>query len=262
MSAKPPKNTRSSILRKSWLDLAAVVAWGVLLIKYAIDGTLNILIHPSYYTLVTVTGICFLAIGIFQSWRLYRATRQGRMPSSSEDLQHISLLPQGVTTMLLLSTAIAGLIITPRLFTSHTAIQRGVSAEAVTVTRNQTQAFRTSAKPETKTLVDWVRTLNIYPEPDAYVGQKVNINGFILHPAELPRNYLTVARFVITCCAADAYPVALPVKFVGDRLIYPQDSWLQIKGKMITETLQGKRQLVILATEITPTAAPKNPYQD
>jgi uncharacterized repeat protein (TIGR03943 family) len=261
MSAKPPN--RSNILRKSWLDLAAVTAWGVLLIKYSIDGTLGILIHPSYYTLATVTGCCLVLIGAVQGWRLYRSTRPGRMTvNQSQELQHISLLPQWVTTMLLLGTAIAGLIITPRLFTSQAAIQRGVTAEAVTVTRNQAQAFRTSAKPEAKTLIDWARTLSIYPEPDAYVGQKVNVTGFVLHPPELPGNYLSIARFVITCCAADAYPVALPVKFVGDRQTHPQDSWLQIRGKMTTETLQGKRQLVIAATELKPISAPRNPYQD
>ncbi len=262
MSANPP-NARSHNLRKSWLDLAATIAWGILLLKYAIDGTLYILIHPSYYTLVAVTGGCLLAIGLFQSWRLYLSTRMGRTPLSDRvEMQHISLLPQGITNMLLLGTAIAGLIITPRLFNSHAAIQRGVSTESVTVTRNQTQSFHASAKPEAKTLVDWVRTLNIYPEPDAYAGQKVNIKGFVLYSKELPSNYLSLARFVITCCAADAYPIALPVEFKGDRQTYPEDSWLQVKGKMVVETLAGKRQLVIAATELVPIATPKNPYQD
>ncbi len=254
MSAKPPKD-RSS-LRKSWLDILAITAWGILLLKYAIDGTLYILIHPSYYLLVTVTGGCLLLIGILQGWRLYR----GRIAGNQE--LHSSLLPPGLTAMLLLGTAIAGLIITPKLFTSHAAIQRGVSAEAVTVTRSQTQAFRTSVKPESKTLVDWVRTLNNYPEPDAYLGQKANINGFVFYPKELPANYLMLSRFVITCCAADAYPVAIPIKFTGTRQTYPQDSWLQVKGKAIVETFSGSRQFVIEASEIKAIPTPKNPYQE
>jgi uncharacterized repeat protein (TIGR03943 family) len=239
-----------------WLDILAVMAWGILLLKYAIDGTLYILIHPSYYLLATVTGVCLLLIGIFQGWRLYR----GKIAKSPE--LHSSLLPRGVTTMLLLGTAIAGLIITPKLFTSHAAIQRGVSSESVTVTRSQTQAFHTNVKPESKTLVDWVRTLNNYPEPDAYLGQKANINGFVFYPKDLPANYLMLSRFVITCCAADAYPVSLPVKFTGIRQSYPQDSWLQVKGKAIVETFSGSRQLVIEASEIKPIPAPKNPYQE
>jgi uncharacterized repeat protein (TIGR03943 family) len=254
MSANTP-NSRSN-LRKSWLDITAVTAWGLLLLKYAIDGTLYILVHPSYYLLVSVTGACLLLIGIFQSWRLYR----GKIANSSE--LHSSLLPQGITTLLLLGTAISGLIITPKLFTSHAAIQRGVSSESVTTTRSQTQAFHTKIEPESKTLVDWVRTLNNYPEPDAYLGQKANINGFVFYPKQLPANYLMLSRFVITCCAADAYPVALPVKFTGTRQTYPQDSWLQVKGKAIVETFGGSRQLVIEANELQPIAAPKNPYQE
>ena len=254
MSANTP-NSRSN-LRKSWLDITAVTAWGILLLKYAIDGTLYILVHPSYYLLVTVTGSCLLLIGIFQSWRLYR----DKIANPPE--LHSSLLPQGVTTMLLLGTAIAGLIITPKLFTSTAAIQRGISSEAVTVTRSQTQSFRASVKPESKTLVDWVRTLNNYPEPDAYLGQKVNINGFVFYPKDLPANYLMLSRFVITCCAADAYPVALPVKFTGTRQTYPQDSWFQVKGKAIVETFAGIRQLVIEASELKSIPAPTNPYQE
>ena len=254
MSAKPPKD-RSS-LRKSWLDILAITAWGILLLKYAIDGTLYILIHPSYYLLVTVTGGCLLLIGILQGWRLYR----GKIATAPE--LHISLLPSGLTAMLLLGTAIAGLIITPKLFTSKAAIQRGVSAEAVTVTRSKAQAFNTTVKPESKTLVDWVRTLNNYPEPDAYLGQKANINGFVFYPKDLPGNYLMLSRFVITCCAADAYPVSIPVKFTGARQSYPQDSWFQVKGKAIVETFAGSRQFVIEASEIKAIPIPKNPYQE
>jgi uncharacterized repeat protein (TIGR03943 family) len=254
MSANPPKD-RSS-LRKSWLDILAITAWGILLLKYAIDGTLYILIHPSYYLLVTVTGGCLLLIGILQGWRLYR----GRIAVDRQ--QHSSLMPSGITAMLLLGTAIAGLIITPKIFTSQAAVQRGISAEAVTVTRSKTQAFNTSVKPESKTLVDWVRTLNNYPEPDAYLGQKANINGFVFYPKDLPGNYLMLSRFVITCCAADAYPVAIPVKFTGTRQTYPQDSWFQVKGKAIVATFSGSRQLVIEASEIKPIPTPKNPYQE
>jgi uncharacterized repeat protein (TIGR03943 family) len=239
-----------------WLDIAAITAWGILLLKYAIDGTLYILIHPSYYLLVTVTGVCLLIIGLFQSWRIYRE----KIVRPQE--LHSSLLPPGIATMLLLATAIAGLIITPKLFTSQAAIQRGVSAEAVTVTRSKTQAFRTNVNPESKTLVDWKRTLDNYPEPDAYLGQKANINGFVVYPKNLPANYLLLSRFVITCCAADAYPVSLTVKFTGDRQNYPQDSWLQVNGKAIVETLSGNRQLVIEATELKPIPIPKNPYQE
>ena len=76
------------------------------------------------------------------------------------------------------------------------------------------------------------------------------------------RESFTASRFVITCCAADAYPVTIPVKFTGTRQTYPQDSWFQVKGKAIVETFAGSRQFVIEASEIKAIPIPKNPYQE
>jgi uncharacterized repeat protein (TIGR03943 family) len=71
---------------------------------------------------------------------------------------------------------------------------------------------------------------------------------------------LLLSRFVLTCCAADAYPVGLPVKLKQDRQAYKPDTWLEVEGRMITETLNGKRQLTVEATSLKPIPEPKNPY--
>lgn len=107
--------------------------------------------------------------------------------------------------------------------------------------RTQPQAFRSSGWTEERSLLGWVRTLNVYPEPDSYAGQKLKLQGLVLHSPELPPEYLLLSRFVITCCAADAYPVGLPVKLTASRQVYPPDTWIEVEGKMITENLGGKR---------------------
>jgi uncharacterized repeat protein (TIGR03943 family) len=128
------------------------------------------------------------------------------------------------------------------------------------MTRSQPQAFRSASKPEARSLIDWIRTLNVYPEPDAYAGQPVKVQGFVVHPPDLPSQYFLLSRFVITCCAADAYPVGLPVKVRENREAYPVDTWLEIEGKMITETLDGKRKLTIEASSLKKIPEPQNPY--
>ena len=160
----------------------------------------------------------------------------------------------------MLAVAIAGLLITPRAFASQTALDRGVT-DAITLTRVKPQSFRASTRTEDKTLIDWIRTLQVYPEPDAYTGQKAKVQGFVVYPPKLSEQYLLITRFVITCCAADAYPVSLPVKLTtGDRKSYSPDSWLEIEGQMLTETLDGKRQLTIQAKSLKAIPEPKNPY--
>jgi uncharacterized repeat protein (TIGR03943 family) len=82
----------------------------------------------------------------------------------------------------------------------------------------------------------------------------------VAYTPNLPDNYFTLTRFVITCCAADAYPVGLPVELTQSRGSVASNHWFTVKGKMITETLNGKRQVVIQASSTNPISEPENPY--
>jgi uncharacterized repeat protein (TIGR03943 family) len=238
-----------------WLDVLAIAAWGVLFLKYWINGRLYLLIHPNYMWLTVVAGIVLIAIAGLRGFTLLR---RRRVPVS-DDTQHLTLFPRGWSSALLLITALLGMVISPRAFASQTAIQRGVT-DTLTMTRVKPQAFRGSGNTEDKSIIDWIRTLGVYPEPNAYTGQAVKVQGFVIHPPNLPNDYLLISRFVITCCAADVYPVGLPVKLSQSRDGFKPDTWLEVEGRMITEELDGKRQLAIAAKSLKPIPEPKNPY--
>jgi uncharacterized repeat protein (TIGR03943 family) len=259
---------RHSAKRLSWLqellDIAAIAAWGLLLLQYWLTGKINLLLHPNYIWLAYTAGSFLVGLAVLKivqvAVKLRQSGQKKRRQPEPIPTQHLTFLPPRWGSALLLAVAIGGLLFTPKPFASQVALDRGVT-ETLTLTRSQPQAFRATTKPENRSLIDWVRTLNIYPEPDAYTGQKVNVNGFVIHLPNVPDTHLGLARFVITCCAADAYPVGLPVKLpTGDRLVHKPDSWLQVEGKMITETLAGKRQLVIEASRLTEIPTPANPY--
>ncbi|MBC7823778.1 MAG: TIGR03943 family protein [Candidatus Parcubacteria bacterium] len=240
-----------------WLDVVAIAAWGVLLLYYWLSEKLFLLIHPNYIGLTVAAGIFLLFVSGLKGLFLLRSSRS-RQPSAP--IQHMTLFPPGLGSLLLLTVAIAGLLITPRAFASQTALDRGVT-DAITLTRVKPQSFRASTRTEDKTLIDWIRTLQVYPEPDAYTGQKAKVQGFVVYPPNLPEQYLLLTRFVITCCAADAYPVSLPVKLTtGDRKSYSPDGWLEVEGQMLTETLDNKRQLTLQAKSLKSIPEPKNPY--
>lgn len=241
-----------------WLDVLATLAWGGLLLKYWLTGELNILIHPNYFGLTVSGGIGLLLVGGFKAWQLL--ARDGKRKSSFVQAEkHITLFPPGWSSGILLGAAILGFIFTPQVFASDKAIREGVT-DFLPVTQTQPKAFRSATKPEERSLIEWVRTLTAYPEPDAYAGQKVKVKGFAIHLDELPEEYLLLARFVITCCAADAYPVGLPVKLQGSASEFPPDTWLEVEGRMMTKTLGDSRKLAIDATFIQKIPKPKNPY--
>lgn len=254
----PRKKRKSKVLKNllPWLDVLAITAWGFLLLKYWLTQELYLLIHPNYFALVIFGGIGLIIIGIAKGLQLLR------QPSAIPNVQHINLIPPRLSSVLLIAVAISGFLITPQVFASEKALQRGVTDLSAGNSRLQPQSFRASIRPEERSLVDWTRTLSVYPEPDAYTGQKVKVTGFVIHPADLGNEYLFIARFVLTCCAADAYPVGLPVKLKEGQIReeFKKDSWLEVEGEMATETLSGKRQLTIISNSLKKVSRPKNPY--
>ncbi|PSB05191.1 TIGR03943 family putative permease subunit [Merismopedia glauca] len=253
------KSSRSSQFRLHLLlDILAIAGWGILLLKYWLTNKLVLLIHPNYFGLAVVSGVFLICISAIKVAELLKQKRQ-RPSKYLANVQHMTLFPPGLSSAILLATAIVGLIVTPKVFASQTAIQRGI-ADTNTITRTQAQSFRASVKPEDRSLIDWVRTLDNNPEPDDYKGQKAKVQGFVVHPPDFPPEYIMLSRFVITCCAADVYPVGIPIKLPQNRQAYPSDSWLEVQGKMLTATLNNKRQLTIEAASLTKIPEPKNPY--
>ncbi len=242
----------------AWIDIAAIGAWGILMLEYWFTQKLSLLIHPSYSPLSFISGILLLTIAAHRAWTM---VNQSRSKQPLPVVTHLNLLPNGVGSVLVLGVAIAAMFITPQPFNSTTAIQRGVG-EIITNTQVKPQSFRAETKPENRSLVDWIRTLQVMPEPDNYVGQKVNVKGFVVHPDNFSPQYFRVTRFIITCCAADAYPISLPVRLStgDDRSSYKPDSWLEVEGAIIVETLADQRQIVIQASRIKPVPQPDRPY--
>lgn len=248
------RSSNSFRLLGAWIDVLAIAAWGVLFLNYWVTEKLYLLIHPNYMWLTVIAGFALIILAIWRALAIVRSRRD-----RGNNMTHINLLPPGWSSGLLLATAVLGLWVSPRPFTSQAAIHRGVK-EGPTLTRVKPQAFRGAVNSQEKSIIDWVRTLTVYPEPDAYTGQSASVQGFVIHPSNLPDQYLLISRFILTCCAADAYPVSLPVKLTGSRSAYKPDTWLEVQGQMMTETLDGKRQLVLRASALKPIDEPKNPY--
>ena len=244
-----------------WLEPVALLAWGLLMIKYWLTGKLNILIHPNYFALTIIGGLGLLVMGALKARQVWLVEYKKKSPpASNTNVQHINFFPPNLSNGLVLGAAILGLLITPQTFGSYTALQRGLT-ESLPITRVQPQAFQLDNKPEERALIEWIRLLNVNPEPDNYKGQQANVTGFVIYPPSLSENYIWLSRFVITCCAADAYPVGLPVLLPeGNRENYPQDSWLEVEGEMITQTFENQRKLTIQAMSLTPIPEPRNPY--
>ncbi|QQE65688.1 TIGR03943 family protein [Leptolyngbya sp. BL0902] len=255
-----PSPRRVSLPWQAIIDGLMLLLWAAMLLRFTVTGQIYLLLHPDYMWLSHMAMVLTFGMGMGRMWQVWQVVRLQQRQGGPRSQEHIALLPRRVSTGLLLAVAVFGLIYTPRPFTSETALQRGIT-EVLSQTRSRPQRFVLSGASEDRTIVDWIRTLNVYPEPEAYAGQAVNVSGFVTHMPGWPDNLFMITRFVLTCCAADAYPVGLPVELPPGTPRPAPDTWLEVTGRMTTQTLDNKRQLVIGEAALTEIPQPRTPYE-
>jgi uncharacterized repeat protein (TIGR03943 family) len=245
---------------QAMIDGVMLLLWASMLLRFAVTGKLYLLLHPDYMWLSHLAMVLLFAMGMARMGQVWQVVRRGQRRGSPRSQEHIALLPRQISTGLLIVVAVFGLVYVPRPFTSETAFQRGIT-DVLGQTRSRPQRFVLSGASEERTIVDWIRTLNVYPEPEAYAGQAVKVSGFVTHIPGWPENIVMISRFVLTCCAADAYPVGLPVELPPNTPRPKPDTWLEVTGAMTTQTLDNKRQLVIGDVTLTEIPQPRTPYE-
>jgi putative membrane protein len=88
-------------------------------------------------------------------------------------------------------------------------------------------------------------------------GAEVDLTGFVSSAEELPGGTFGLARFYVSCCAADAIPYTAAVD-PGETsgASHEPDTWLHVSG-----TLERRGEdIVVVAEEVDETEEPEDPY--
>ena len=119
------------------------------------------------------------------------------------------------------------------------------------------QLFETVS--EERNILDWIKLFNFETDLSQFEGQKASVIGFVYFDESLNANQFFVSRFVVSCCAADGFAIAM----VGE---WPQaatlekDSWVLVKGTVETITLNDQAVPLIKADSVQVIPAPEQPY--
>ncbi|NLX58970.1 MAG: TIGR03943 family protein [Phycisphaerae bacterium] len=94
----------------------------------------------------------------------------------------------------------------------------------------------------------------------AHGDTPVSTLGFVTAVDRTRGDLFQVTRFKMTCCAADAVPISLHVRW-ADASRLQRDTWVRVHGTARRETLDGRRTVVITAEgPVQEIAAPASPY--
>ena len=83
--------------------------------------------------------------------------------------------------------------------------------------------------------------------------EKVTAVGIVAHVPQLPPDQFLLVRFRMTCCAADATPVAVPVRWAGAASL-KDNTWVKVSGQTHPEAK------AVVADKVEPAREPSNPY--
>jgi len=89
-------------------------------------------------------------------------------------------------------------------------------------------------------------------------GRTVSLTGFVVHA----EGRTLLARLVISCCAADAFPVT--VRLTGTEAArYASDAWIQVTGQVVpgTATRANSYTPDFTAASVATVPTPKDPYE-
>lgn len=227
-----------------------LILYGLMIGFYYFAGKLAFLVNPFYNNLILAGGIFVFLVGG------YMFLTAKRFPGH----QHSSSFSQWMQWGLLALPLIFTVVFIPQPLSSQSALVRGVTQDLSTGEGISPIAF--GKPPQERTLTEWVRILNYDPEPDHHAGQPVEIEAMVLVHDELPENYFYLSQFLLTCCAADARSVVLPVHYDPGQFTPISDQWIRLEGQMAEGELEGHRQGVIEYVNHQEIEVPENPYAE
>lgn len=228
----------------------------VFFVSKAINGQLTWYINSRFVPL-TIIGIVFLAIMAQTIFSENRRSRQHEMEHPEHHHEH-DHSPSAANLWVMLIPLAIGLLIPARPLDSSAFSTKGFNTSAPLVSSDSSaQIFETES--EERNILDWLKLFNYEDDVTQFVGEKASVVGFVYFDETLTSDQFYVSRFVVSCCAADGFAIAMPVLWDGSSSL-EQDSWVVVKGTIESITLNDQRVPMIVAESVEATGIPDQPY--
>ncbi|MCM8806946.1 MAG: TIGR03943 family protein [Candidatus Omnitrophica bacterium] len=137
---------------------------------------------------------------------------------------------------------------------TYAALKRGIQTElsiSESILRSLQEKIETEGKYKKLTIKQILTFAKSKPEE---INEKdIVVEGIVFKGEE--KDKFTLIRFLVICCAADATPLGIEVKYEKKEELRNEE-WVKVKGKVKIE--QGK--VLIYADEIEKISSPSDPY--
>lgn len=116
--------------------------------------------------------------------------------------------------------------------------------------------------PEDRNVLDWLRAISAEPDLNVFTGQEAALEGFVYRDGRFDEaRQFMVARFVISCCVADAQAIGVVV-VTPQSAGLAEDTWVRVRGVFEVADFDGARTVILVAYEdgLESIERPAHPY--
>ena len=228
----------------------------------ALTDRLGLYIHPRYFWFTVVMAVigAVLAVAAFAVAPLDDEHDEHDHPDAAAPAPVAGRFRTVLTGVVVVTAAVALLVLPPATLTSATATQRSLNSGG-SAGADPSVPTLVGADTSEFTVRDWALLLRQNPDPAQYADADVDVTGFVLASPDDPENVFYVARFVVTCCAVDAQPVGVPVYLPGWQEEYEVDQWVEASGALAANLTESDEETLVLVPEqLTVVEEPSQPY--
>jgi len=263
---------------RQWIQALVLVGLGFYFLDNMLTGRVALYVNDAQFGWVPWLGTAlFLAIGVVQVLDLLRQRaadtdhhhHDHAHTEDCEDCDHDhahpdhdghdhSHAPSWLKLALVSIPLLIGVFIPAKPLSSAAVQNGGISTGLSSIGSGTSASF--DVAPTDRTVLDWVREFGSASDITQFAGQPADLTGFVYRDIRFDgKPQFMVARFVISCCVADASAIGVTVQ-TDHADQWQQDAWVHVTGKFDIQSVNGTPTPVLVADSVQPVNQPDHPY--
>jgi len=235
------------------LKAGALIGLGLFLYTRFVSGKLFYYINERFMWLILFAALGFVLVGL--SYRY----RPGHAHNHNHADHHHHFHFSWTAIILVALPIVLGLVIPPKPLGAAAMVNRDVSIGSLTSAAAPESNAILSKPKANKNVLDWLVEFRTAKDPAAFEGKEAKLVGFVYRDDRFAQEEFMVARFVVSCCAADAAPLGLVVRWPNSPTLN-DDQWVEVKGHFEAGRFAGEEMPILIAESVTLTDIPERPY--
>lgn len=241
-----------------------LLALALFLYSRMANGTILFYINQNFvpYTMLAVIGLIIVAISYRPAGKTHEHVHEHEHEhehGAGQTHEHSHALT--LSGLLLVALPIIlGVLVPPQPLGAAAMANRDVNVSLQSASLPAAVRAAAQKSAADRNILDWLQTFAGAQDPaNDLAGQSAKVTGFVFRDKSFGPDQFMVARYVVTCCVADATVAGIVVRSPQAASL-AADQWVEVSGVFEPGKLGAEALPVLSASAIAEAEVPSQPY--